>query len=246
LALDESVALRQRQARPQASTWSQRRTTSSGTSVLQGVSVDIDRTGAEQLEALSVILADADLAVVVLDLARSASALTPSFLAMQVTIHGADQRITVRSPNSAAGTMIACSSLRIEIAASGGPGRHHRVVFLAQSPDAFIDFEYPHPWVSDTTKALAGHRIERVVVDGDVPTGAMAGPSDTEGNVIGPVDGQRTVERAVGVLMNCGFTVEAARAELEVRAELSQQTATQQAQDLLRSLGGDPPGSISG
>jgi hypothetical protein len=115
--------------------------------VLRGVRkdinrVDINRTAAERLEALSTLSGDTDLITAVVDLAHSASALAPSFLAMQITIHGGEQPITLTTAYASAGTVTARSSLTIHLAASGAPGHHHRLVLLAENPGAFTDFQH--------------------------------------------------------------------------------------------------------
>jgi hypothetical protein len=200
--------------------------------------VDLDPTTAKRLRALSGFVDDTDLAIVVSDLARSAMAAVPSFLAMRVTIHGAEQSITVATQASRAGTVIVRSSLRLEISTAGEAGHHHRVVYLAERSGAFVAFKETSHWVAGTAESLFGDRIERLVVDGDVPEGRMAGFARESPNPLGAGDGQSSIERAVGVLMSCGFTAEAARVELDVRAEGSESTAVQEAQELLRSLRG--------
>jgi hypothetical protein len=203
--------------------------------------VDMDRTTTEHLQALSVLVGQTDLADAVLDLARSALSSTPSFMAMHVTIDGTEQPIMVTTGDASTRTVRARSSLRIEIAGGGTPGRHHRVVFLAENPHAFIDFDALRPRATDPTKGLGGHQIEKIVVDGDVPTDATTVPSPRDGNAFDSGDDHRTLERAIGVLLNCGYTVEAAKTEITGRAGLSHRTVVEEARELLRSLRGDLP-----
>jgi hypothetical protein len=212
-----------------------------GTAVPQGVPVDLDRATAERLHALSGIEGESDLALVVLDLARSAQAAVPSFLALRVTIHGAEQPITVATRESFAGRVDVRSSLRLEIAIAGEVGHHHSVVYLAEQPDAFIDFRKASDWISSTAEILFQDQIERLVVDGDVPSDGMTGFAAEGRRLCGAGEGQSSVEQAVGALMSCGFTAEAARMELDVRARSSRRSAVEEALALLRSLRGTVP-----
>jgi hypothetical protein len=198
--------------------------------------VHLDSTAAERLEALSTLVGDPDLAVAVMDLARSALAAIPSCLAMQVTIRGAEPPVTVTTPDFLAGT-VPCSSLRLEIRAGTEDGRYHRILFLAEFPDAFRDFDDVPRWTSGIGNPVSGHRIARLVVNGDLSVAEEIAGQAAEGAdaLLGSVDGQRLVERAVGALLNSGFTVEGARSHLEARAKAAAWTLVEEAQEVLAS-----------
>jgi hypothetical protein len=200
--------------------------------------VDLDRRSSERLNVLSELIGEGDLAVVVRDLARSALATVPSFLALQVTVVGAERPITVSTPYSVMGKVVVRSSLRLEIEASESR-RQHRLVYLAERADAFFEFRDNFRGVCDSDNQLVGDRIQRLVVDDDVPADRMVGFASPEPGAMD--DGESSIQRVIGVLISWGFSAQAARAELDMHAIGTERTAADEARHLLRSIIEDHP-----
>jgi hypothetical protein len=199
----------------------------------------LDGVAVAQLKALTVLAGDGDLEVAVLALAERVGITIPSYLVMRVTIHAGEQPFTITAWKATTKTVVVRSSMRLEIPSKGDPGRLHSFIFFAEEYDAFAEFQ--EQWTSLAGGGGTPDRIERLIVDDDVSEGGGAGFL-----VKGPGDDQAgwdhgAVDRAIGVLMSCGFTVEAAKVELAERARHSNWTAVEEAKELLHSLRGTVP-----
>jgi hypothetical protein len=171
------------------------------------------------------LLNDGSLVLVVRDLVRSAIASAPSCIAVIVTI--ADQEpLFAIDDRLRDGVAVVRASLRAQIAASrpGQPGR--QVVFLAERQGEFTDFT-----AMDLPATAAVDQLHTMVIDGDLDAAlrlVKAGPNDDH-----PA---RTVDRAVGVLLDRGFLPAEALRELHTRARLSGHSLSEQADAVLRAL----------
>jgi hypothetical protein len=205
--------------------------------------MNLDSAAAAQLKAFSERIGEPDLAIAVLELARFGGLTIPSYLATRFTIYGPEQLFTVTGWSVSAKTEVVRSSLRLEIP-TGDPRHQLCVVFFAESHNAFAEFREHCLRVADPPGAPLGDRLTRLVIDQDVPKSRLAGSAVKGLSTLGPLGasvGDRVgdpgaLERAVGVLMNDGFSVEAAKEELGLRAAQAQRSVLEEAQELLRSL----------
>ncbi len=207
--------------------------------------MNVDSMAAAKLRAFTARMAEDDLAVDILALAHRAEATVPSYLAMRVTIYGPEELFTVVVWSVHARTAVARSSVRLEVP-SGDSDHQLCIVFFAENPDAFFEFPEHVRRVSESARTPHGDRLMRLVVDDDVPKVRTAGFLVKDLSSVGtvaPVEDQGSVERAIGVLINHGFSVEAAQLELDLRAEFSHGTALEEARKLLLAEGSHHLGS---
>lgn len=127
------------------------------------------------------------------DLAKA----VPSAVGITVTI-GADEQFTTITTIDR--TRAIAASLRVPLLPLKGIGAGSSVAFLAATPGAFVDLG------ADLAHAL-GVGPSGVILDGDLTL-----PDDSEA---GGLEHASVFNRAVGVLVERGFTIETARGQLD-------------------------------
>lgn len=144
------------------------------------------------------------------DLVRSAAASTSTCLAVilapdqEAPLYAMDEQLR-------AGTATVHSSLRIEITVADPAPHQYRVIFLAAEPGEYS----PFVTLPLSTFSSSGARLERLVVDADL---------DAAASIVEPPLGSkqaRTVDRALGFLLDRGMAPDEGRKELLRRAELA-------------------------
>jgi hypothetical protein len=182
-------------------------------------------------------LSGADLVLLFRDLVRSAVASSSSCVAVIINLgeeapfYALDDRLRSR-------VATVRSSLRAQIATTG-PGRHvHQVIFLAEAPAEYLHL---------TALPLAGFasstgRLDRLVVDGDLDAAAhlITGDPAVTGPQKSPTERLRTINQAIGFLLDRGLTPDEGHQELAERARADGNDIYDQALAVLGRAGNDP------
>lgn len=172
-------------------------------------------------------LNDGNLVLMVRDLVRSASALAPSCIGVIITI-GDQSPLYAIDDRLRAGTAGVRASLRALITAPGPGHPARQVIFLAERPGEFEDFEVGPL----SSPRASGRSVDHLVIDGDLDAATSlkddARPID--------LDPDRDLNRALGVLLDRGFPPAEARQELRDQADECGNDLVGQARVLLRSL----------
>jgi hypothetical protein len=169
---------------------------------------------------------DGNFVVMVRDLVRSAMASAPSCIAVIITL-GDEEPLYAMDDSLRHGNATVRASLRAQITASRSAQPGHRVVFLAEKVGEFANF------TAGTLKRPGSPDLHHLVIDGDLD--AAAGLAQPNGST--DIDATRTVDRAVGVLLDRGYLPADALETLRTRAHAAGRSLTEQALLVLRSLG---------
>ncbi|GAB6900708.1 hypothetical protein [Kineosporia succinea] len=181
-------------------------------------------------------LSGADLLVLFRDLVRSAASSSSSCVAVIITLnqeppfYALDDRLR-------SGATTARSSLRAQIT-TAGPDQHvHSVIFLADAPG-----EYSH-LASLFLDGFAGPtaKLDRLVIDQDLDAAAHLPEPDGAGDAIPATDRLRTINQAIGFLLERGLTPEEGYQELVRRARADHGNIYDQAVAVLNRAGHEDP-----
>ncbi|GLY33231.1 hypothetical protein [Kineosporia sp. NBRC 101731] len=182
-------------------------------------------------------LSGADLVLLFRDLVRSAVATSSSCVAVIISLgqeapfYALDDRLRSRSA-------VVRSSLRAQIATTG-PGRHvHQVIFLAEVPS-----EYSHLTALPLASfASSTGKLDRLIIDGDLDAAkllltddpSITGPRKT------PTERLRTIDQAIGFLLDRGLTPDEGHQKLAEQALADGNDIYDQALAVLGQAGNDP------
>jgi hypothetical protein len=171
------------------------------------------------------LLNDGNLVLSVRDLVRSAVASAPSCVAVIITI-GDEEPLFAIDDRLRDGVAVVRASLRAQISASRSDHSGRHVVFLAERAGEFTDF------TSVTLPTTgSGDHLHQLVIDGDLEAAlALTGTHLNDDHQV------RAVDRAVGVLLDRGFSPAEALQELRNRARVSGHSLSGQAEIVLRAL----------
>ncbi len=201
--------------------------------------MDLDDAVA-RLATLTRILHDPEGSMLLDDLARSTLSLVPSALAVVVVFDDQPGRLATVSDRYDQADAAARSSLRLEFSdrRSSGGNQVHRLIFLAEAPQAFSGFTNLRLTAVPAGAHLADppddarRRLTGMVIDQDLDAGKSPRPAvpDQRRQPTGDVD------RAVGFLIDRGHEPAEAIRLLEDRARLWTLTLDEAADRILRSL----------
>ncbi len=183
--------------------------------------MDLSAALAADLRSLSAVIHNADggLEPVLRSLATELQSAVDSYVGLTITIASQGHRISFTTSEPGA---IATTSLSIPLAAVAGSETGSSLVLYATTPGAFVDLAADLAWVLEVKPSA-------LVLDQH-----LAVPAPSSG-----VTGLRelaTINRAIGALIEYGYTPESARAELRRQADLDSGEVPAAAQRILDGL----------